>query len=233
MKSSQVAFVDGTPPCGGRVRGWRGPGFDVKRRRFDGVALLLACLSGCWGRTSSVSAPSIDADAATQKAFEIYDANRDEALDEQELAACPGVLDSLSVYDSNSDRRVDRLEFATRVEAWQNSSAMMSVNCRVTLDGRVLSGAEVHLDPEPYLSDWLREGSGTTNPDGVTGVGVSPDLLPENLKRIRAMYAGTYKVRITHPTVSLPEKYNSTTTLGKEVSAETRSPFVNFELKSK
>ena len=214
---------------GSRVAAWNAT---RSCQRLALAACGAACLAGCWQSAPSVMAPSIDAGSATKQAFELYDANHDGLLDAEELVACPGVLASLTHYDTNGDRKIDQVEFAARMQAWKNSPAMMSVDCRVTLDGRVLAGAEVKYVPEPYLVHWLHEGVGVTNPDGATGIGIAAEFLPPKLSRVRAMHAGVYKVQITHPTTKIPEVYNTKTTLGREVSTETKSPFENFVLKS-
>ena len=45
------------------------------------------------------------------------------------------------------------------------------------------------------------------------------------------MQPGLYRVEITHPTVTLPAKYNTETTLGREVSGDSLVGVdVHFEL---
>lgn len=48
---------------------------------------------------------------------------------------------------------------------------------------------------------------------------------------MRLSNIGTYKVRITHPTVNLPAKYNVNTTLGYE--SQLGSPVAKFDLSAK
>jgi hypothetical protein len=54
--------------------------------------------------------------------------------------------------------------------------------------------------------------------------------LPENVRTMKLLQYGTYKVRITHPKIQLPAKYNTETTLGYETKMG--SPFATFALTS-
>ena len=45
------------------------------------------------------------------------------------------------------------------------------------------------------------------------------------------VHYGTYRVEITHPTINIPAKYNTATTLGYET--ERGNPSTSFELKSR
>jgi hypothetical protein len=198
-------------------------------------AILTFASQGCFYRAQRAEAPSIDASAAADKAMELYDKNHDGFLDKKELEACPGLLLSLKVYDADGDGKISRDELKARIASWKTTSAAMStVDTKTTLDGRPLVGATIKFVPESYLEGALHPGTGETNQNGATTISISPEFLPPNLKRIRAMNAGTYKVEITHPTISIPEKYNKQTTLGREVSAQTTaSPYEVFDLTTK
>lgn len=193
-----------------------------------GVAVL-----GCSQGPPAFHAPDIDASAATEKAFELYDKNRDGALDETELISCPGVLAALSVYDANGNKGIGKSEMTARIEAWVKSPAMMSLDCHVTLDGRALEGAEVVYDPEPYLADVLHPAKGVTKANGVTAIGIPAELMDERHKGVKALNAGVYKIRVTHPSIAIKPIYNSETTLGREISMETRPTIEELALTSK
>jgi hypothetical protein len=212
--------------------------FAADRKRLTGaVALALAfgIQTGCSSTPSSVEAPSIDADDAAQKAIALYDKSGDAILDTAELANSPGLLMALKVYDANGDQKISEEELSERIASWSSSGpAMMTVDCRVTVDGRPLPGANVRYVPESYFDGALHEGVGVTSENGMATIAIAPENLAEGLKRIRAMNAGTYKVQVTHPTVKIPEKYNVQTTLGTEVSRPTTpSPYEEFKLTSK
>jgi hypothetical protein len=50
------------------------------------------------------------------------------------------------------------------------------------------------------------------------------------LQRIKAVQQGLYRVEITHDSVTIPDKYNTATTLGLEVSFDSGGYLVSFDL---
>lgn len=179
--------------------------------------------------------PDIDAKEATDVAFELYDTDGDGSLNRVELKQCPGVKDAIYVYDADGNGLISMGEMENRIAAWKNGPAMMTLECGVTLDGKPLEGTLVEYVPEECLQEWLQTASGITGPDGITSIGIPAEFLPATHQRVRALYAGVYKIKITHPERSIPEKYNTRTTLGHEVSRETvgSPPFHECRLTSK
>jgi hypothetical protein len=57
---------------------------------------------------------------------------------------------------------------------------------------------------------------------------IAEEHLPENVRTMKLLQYGTYKVRITHPKIQLPARYNSETTLGYETKMG--NPFATFAL---
>jgi len=196
---------------------------------------LLVAAQGCSGRPADITAVKIDASTATDAAFAMYDTNSDGKLSQQELLECPSVLAAVALYDVDGDTQISKAEMSERIAAWATSSApMMTVECLVTLDGRPLSDAEVKYVPEKYLADYLHSATGTTNVEGNAVVAIPPEHLAADHKRVQAVNPGAYKVEITHPTKKIPEKYNVQTTLGREVSRQTRAfPSERFDLTSR
>jgi len=149
--------------------------------------------------------------------MELYDTNHDGKLGQEELTKCPGVLISLGKYDTNNDKSIDQDEFRTRlVNLLKNGAGATQLSCVVSYQGKALSGAKVVFEPEPYLGNEIQAAEGLTNNGGMTDVGMSPDKAPAAFKSMKLIQYGTYKVRITHPTIKIPEKYNTQTTLGYE-----------------
>jgi hypothetical protein len=176
-----------------------------------------------------VDAPSVDPETAADKAIELYDSNQDQLLSKDELANCPGILASLSLYDQDGNRRVDHDEIARRLkELLKNRVGLTQLRSRVTFRGKPLVGATITFDPEPYLGAEVEVARGTTNGHGSAQMSISEDLLPEHVRTMKLMHYGTYKVRITHPSIMLPAQYNTKTTLGYETKSG--DPFATFAL---
>jgi hypothetical protein len=201
------------------------------RRRHHWIRLLsaLLVLAGCSRGPARVDAPSVDPESAADKAIELYDSNQDQSLSNEELADCPGILASLSLYDPDGNRRVDRHEIVQRLkELLKNRVGLTQLRSHVTFRGKPLVGATIVFEPEPYLGTEVEAARGTTNSHGSAQMSVSEDILPGHVRTMKLMHYGTYKVRITHPSIKLPAKYNTQTTLGYETRIG--DPFATFTL---
>lgn len=188
---------------------------------------------GCLHRPSTFVMPDVDPQEATDAAFTLYDADGDGSLSGSELEQCPGLRDAIQLYDADGSGSISKEEMQNRITAWKSGPAMMTLECRVTLDGRPLPDAVVEFVPEEYLQEWLHTASGTSMNNGAASIAVPAELLPSTHKRIRAIYPGVYKIKITHPNKSIPPKYNTESTLGREISRETNSdPVMPLPLKS-
>jgi hypothetical protein len=194
------------------------------------ITVLVAALLGCSNSPPAFESPDIDADEAAAAALELYDKNGDSQLDEAELAACPGVLAVLSEYDTSGDQRINSDEMSARIAAWAESPPMMSLDCLVTLDGRPLAGATVAFDPEPYVADSLPAARGVTNLSGKAAIGIPADQLDPRHRGIVALNPGVYKIRVTHPDIAIPAKFNEQTTFGREISMQTRPVLEELKL---
>ncbi len=165
-------------------------------------------------------------------AMELYDANHDAALSKEELAKCPGILAQIKVYDENGNAAVDQDEISRRLaELLKYRTGATGLNALVLYNGRPLGGATVVLEPETYLGDQVQKAEGVTDGAGSADLGIPQEFVPEHLRRIKCVHYGTFKVRITHPTVELPAKYNTATELGYET--QPGDPYVRFALSSK
>ena len=190
--------------------------------------------AGCSQGPARIAAPNIDPESAADAALELYDADGDGSLSKDELAKCPAVLVNLSVYDPNGDGLVSRDEFVARLtEMYGNRVGLTQVASQVSLQGRPLVDAVVVFEPEPYLGEEIMAADGKTDSNGSAPMSIAPEFIPENLRQRhkRLSNIGTYTVRITHPTVNLPEKYNVNTTLGYE--SQLGSPVAKFDLSTK
>lgn len=196
--------------------------------------MLVIMVVGCSQGPARIAAPDVDPDSTADKAIEMYDANHDGNLDNQELAKCPAVLQALSAYDQNADGVISRDEFVGHLtDLYGKRIGLTEVNSKVTYQGRPLKDAVVIFEPETYLGEEIPEARGTTDANGTAPMAIAAEYLPENLRerKIALTRIGTYKVRITHPSIPLPDKYNVHTTLGYET--QLGSPFAKFSLNSK
>ena len=168
--------------------------------------------------------------------MEEYDANQDDCLDDAELAAMPGVLKYKDKYDVDQDGCVSQAEMAQRIESWSHQGVgLRTLLIEVLLDGRPLPDAEVRMIPEKYLGDGPKLATGKTDGGGGAKMSVDPQYLPEDLRqaRMRGVFAGTYRIAVTHPRVKLPEKYTEGVVLGDEVARDTIGDRILLELKRK
>jgi hypothetical protein len=195
-----------------------------------GILLLFA---GCSQTASRVHPVDIDVSSAASSAMEMYDKNGDGALAADELNAVPGIKKYLDHYDKDGDDRVSPDEIAQRLQAWEDSrSGLMGRSYLVSLDGQALSGATVTLVPEPYLGPNVKPASGTTGPTGLVRLTHADEDLPKssNGRAIPGVKGGTYKVQVTHPSRTVPPKYNSATELGDEIAYDINTTDISLPL---
>jgi hypothetical protein len=119
------------------------------------------------------------------------------------------------------------------IEEWVNAPVTLVPAMPVVyLDGKTLEGASVIFDPEPFLGPSYHRHQATANAAGMA------DLDPELPAYPHCLYVGLYRVRISKIVdgkESIPAKYNTQTTLGRELSSNCRDSRENlmFRLKSK
>ena len=181
-----------------------------------GVAMV-----GCSGRPARVRQPAIDPAVAAVKALEAYDADRNGSIAGAELDASPALKSALERLDANRDGGVSADEIVARVNAWKAmKTALTSVRCLITLDGRPLPGATVTFEPEPFLGEHVKTATGQTNQFGDAAPTVADADKPDP-SLPGGVHFGFYTVRITKPGGSrdgVPERFNANSTLGLEVA---------------
>ncbi|HEX6960651.1 MAG TPA: hypothetical protein VF175_02200 [Lacipirellula sp.] len=160
--------------------------------------------------------------------MQLYDANGDGSLSKEELVKAPGILARLEAYDANTNEAVEPEELQRHLERLLNRTGGTQLNIIVLHKGRPLRGATVVMEPEPYLGDQIQKAEAVTDGAGVAEMAIPPEYAPEHLRRLKTVHYGTFKVRITHPSVQLPAKYNTETELGYET--EPGKPSVTFSL---
>jgi hypothetical protein len=172
--------------------------------------IALAAFVGC-----NDGSYTVDPVAVSNAAIEQYDKSGDGLLDKTELVACPAL--AREVRDESKDSKLSAEEIGAQIKSMFGQNAGVTpLSCTVILDGSPLSGATVKFVPESFLGPEIPEATGVTNSAGSADLGISPDKLPKALRRHHVLRAGIYRVEITHPTRTIPAKYNTETELGFE-----------------
>lgn len=182
------------------------------------VAAILACV-GCGNRPGRVTPPGVDSQSAGKAAVNEYDRDSDGLLSEAELKQCPPLLVKRVEIDANRDGNISAEEIAARISAWQQTKVgfVTGYKCKVLQNGKPFQGAVVELVPEDFLGDAIRPASGTVDAAAVASLAIANADLPDDLRGLRGVQFGLYRVRITHPTKSVPMRFNKTTELGCEI----------------
>lgn len=194
----------------------------------------LASTAGCSTNSGGLSRPGVDPSAAAARAIELYDANKDGSLSQDELAKCPPLATALTTFDTDANGilALDEIEKQLRALCGP-TSAYTTYSCTVFLNGRPLDGATVKLRPADFLDGALPPAEGVTDASGMALPTISRDRLPAALAREALVSPGLYHVEITHPTTAVLAKYNEATELGCEVDPNSRSGASGrFDLKS-
>jgi hypothetical protein len=183
------------------------------------IITVLLAPPGCSGRPGRIRPPDVDADEAAEAAIDQLDKDGDGQLNAAELQEAAGLAAVKDRYDADGNGLVSLEEVAAGIRRWSEGQVgAAAVAYSVQLDGRPLPGAQVEAVPEPFLRDAIKPAKGL---EGY--LAVAPEDRPPNSPNMPLIMPGLYRIKITHPSVSVPAKYNTHTTLGLEVSAETRA----------
>ena len=179
-----------------------------------GVAMSCLLVVGCSDRPSRIRAPKWDPEGFASAVIEKLDTNGDGQIDESELAPAPGLAFGARFIDANSDGSLSRDELIQRFQFYVDRKiGLTTKELQIFYKGRPLSGAQVKLVPEFFLTDLLETAEGVTDQAG----SVFPAIQNSEL-RTPVMRTGYYRMQVTSPTVELPPKFNTATTVGVEVS---------------
>jgi hypothetical protein len=200
---------------------------------FACLALLL--IAGCSSEPTPPPRFQVDPQRATEEAMKLYDKNSDGTLDAKELAACPPLIELLKNLKARFPEHPESLtaaDISGRMEEWvKDPTTLQPGEVMVYLDGKMLEGATVKYEPEPFLGSSYHPHQGQTDTAGMA-------TLDPELKGYPGIYVGLYRVRISkmvNGKETLPARYNTATELGREVATNLRDSRENimFRLKSK
>jgi hypothetical protein len=172
----------------------------------------------------------VDIPQLTQQFMETYDIDKNGRLSREELASFAPVAE-WSRAQRKQDVSPDDLEqYLTRV--FDRRIGLVSAMCVVKRKGRVLAGADVRLVPIPPLGNVLPIGQGVTDAYGGVMFSAPREKLPAATQRVEGvMPPGLYLVEVTHPKIKVPEKYNTRTELGLELSSDSAYRGLAIDLK--
>jgi hypothetical protein len=210
--------------------------FGARRVAVCGTAAIGAAWTilsaGCYfGGPEAVPVPQFNASTAASDAMNEYDANKDGALDQEELKKVPGLLQYPEKFDANGDKKVDAAELTKRLgEIYGQQVGLMNFTLVILRNGQPLEGAKVRMTPEKFMGPSIKPAEGTSGQLGYTMMSVADaDIHPAELRgKVKAVHNGVYKVEVTHP--SLPEGSGP---LGLQVSLDTNLEPPKLELNPK
>lgn len=204
----------------------------MRRKRSLTISCFpLFLVVSCSSTAPRIEPPRIDAQRAAASAIERFDEDRNGSLSDQELTAIAGVLFALKDYDKDLNGEVSSSEIVERIRVWQASPiGIRTVRCRVLMNNKPIAGATVIWKPEEFLGDDLHPASGITDANGFADVGLDAGVLPAGGQRVVGVPCGLYKIEITHPTLSIPSRFNSKSTLGREVAPDNAAEHMVFAL---
>jgi hypothetical protein len=190
------------------------------------AVLLTVVISGCYSQPGVIESVEIDIARVCEALVKEHDGDRNGMLSEEELAAEPPLDICIKRMDKDGDRTVSQAELQGHFEkVFDPRTGMIGAMCRVTNNGRPLPGALVHFIPADFLQldrSVMPIASGITSTQGVAQMEIHPDYIPAGMPKLRGLVRpGFYVVEVTREGMEIPAQYNTKTTLGVEVSAET------------
>jgi hypothetical protein len=187
----------------------------------------LLCVVGC-SSEKPVTAPKLDPAAAAELAMQEYDSDSDGKISKAE--AKKTAMDPKKGWDSDGDGAISADEVQARLERYEALKAgIQTLTCTVRFRGDFLPDAEILFDPEPFLGETAVMAEGTT--DGYGQAEITAPSISEQDPTLQGIRCGLYRVRITHPKLDIPKKYNEDTTLFFELSPFDNVLMPTFELR--
>ena len=192
------------------------------RSLLFGVAVLT---TGCGSGSKIADAPPVEYDPAgiAQAALAALDKNKNGQIEGAELDACPALKAALPAIDQNNDKALSAAEIQKRVERYA-AIGPVPISCTVTLDNQPLADATVTFEPESFMGSGLKTATAKTDKDGNTGT------FDVGGQAFATLPPGLYRVRVTKDGATIPARYNTQSTLGREVMSDPRSGDATIEL---
>lgn len=194
--------------------GGRASSREVTRLVVAGAFAAIA--AGCSNKPARVTAPPINASRAAAEAIRLCDRDGNGAVSPAEAAASPGLAAAFERVDTNHDGSLSAAEITARIADWANHDVgIVTQPVQITWNGKPLADGRAEFIPEPYLARWLKPARADILSSGICNPTLPPEHLPQGLRM--GINCGFYTVRITHPSLKIPPRYNEQSTLGIEI----------------
>ncbi|MEO2046897.1 MAG: hypothetical protein ABGX16_10025 [Pirellulales bacterium] len=208
----------------------------VIRLRLIGCCLFWSLAVGCSSQPSAINPVDIDPYEASRQALTQYDKNGDNMLSGDELTDVAGIAKYKKLYDLDGDDQVSQDEIVNRIKLWSHQGlGIRQLIVLVTLDGQPFPGADIEFVPENYLGPNVKRATGKTDGSGSADLAMAKEDMPAQLSHlpIGGVMGGTFKVKVTHPSIDVSARYNRETVLGEEIAFDTIGTRAMVVLKSK
>ena len=151
-------------------------------------SLVIAVCSGCPSGPPPVRSPKLNIKAAAAQAIADYDTNGDGKLDKTDYEEHPSVGEAFKEVDANGDGAVDEQELIDRMTNWRDGKGVGAESPTFMVYGRGAPavGAEVTLEPFPFMGESFHTATGTTDETGMARPAVPPEHRPEGERRFAA-----------------------------------------------
>src|SRR5262245_7847298 len=132
-----------------------------------GLLTLGFAAVGCSSRPARIHAIAIDPGTLSKQVLEQCDADGNGSLSEKELSGMPPVGSSRAKFDTDGNGEVSAEELEARFRLiFDPQVGLLPASCRVTRNGKPLSGAQVRFVPPKILEGVLPAASGVSDAGG-------------------------------------------------------------------
>ncbi len=153
----------------------------------------ILALPGCHGTGKSVViADQLDPAAVGQRAIELYDTDKNGAIDATELKQSPALASASGRIDQNKDGGLSAEEIANRIKQYQSQSDLIPLSLKLMKNQAPVSGAAVVFEPEAFMGENLPVFTGVSDASGDVPLAAEGVDLP-------GLPLGLYRVRISGP----------------------------------
>jgi hypothetical protein len=167
--------------------------------------VVMAALVGCDSKLPPVERPTFASDAGAQ-AIAKYDTNKDNKISGAELEKCPALKIAIKHFDGNGDGAVTADEINARLAVIEKQKiTTKGIMGGLMRNGKPFAGAHIKFISESFLGDQVKTAEVDTDASGGFVVGLNP---------------GLFRIEVTKANEKVPAKYNTATTLGKEVAVD-------------